>query len=58
MGKQDMVINDALPKIKVDPESFVITINTKKMRSSLLGFYLYLAYATYFSVLKKTSTLL
>jgi urease alpha subunit len=53
-----MVINDALPKIKVDPESFVITINTKKMRSSLLGFYLYLAYATYFSVLKKTSTLL
>jgi urease alpha subunit len=30
MGKQDIVINDALLKIKIDPESFVITIKQKR----------------------------
>ena len=53
-----MVVNDALPKIKVEPESFVITTNAKKLRPRLLGFCLDPAYTTYFSVLKNISTLL
>jgi hypothetical protein len=53
-----MVVNDTFPKIKVDPESLVITINTKKLRPSLLGFCRYPAYTTYFSVLKYIDTLI
>jgi urease subunit alpha len=33
VGKRDMKLNDALPRIEVDPETYVVTADGEELRS-------------------------